>query len=292
MAGKTKTPAPAGPSRSSKLTLSFGLVNVPVRYKPLVETKKPVSGRLMCEEHGATLTQGYTCSVGTPHEHPISRDDIVKGYPHPDDPSNLVQVDTSVLEEFAESRTGNAQIEKIVPTASIDAAYFSNTYLVWPDAGGEEAFDLFVAVLKKEKKAAVTTTVISKQTRTVVFRWSPELDCLIGHVCSFTSELRLAEVALVQTISKARSAPAPNQIAAAKALFESLAGEFDPEEVEDEWTPLVQSAIRQAAQGQKVAPAPKKEAAAPAGDLMAALTASVDVAKKGKKPAARKKVAA
>lgn len=282
----------AGPDRGNKLNLAFGLVNVPVRYKPLADTAKTVSAKLTCPEHGPELKQGYTCSVGTDHEHAIERADIAKSYPHPDS-GELVVVDPAVLEEFAESRTGNAQIEKIVDATTIDPAYFDKVYLVWPDAGGEDAFDLLAAVLRSEQRAAVTTTVISKQTQTVVFRWSEELECLLAHVCRFTTNIRHADVETVKAVSATRTAPPANQVEAAKALFASLAGEFDPSEVEDEWTPLVQDAIRQAAGGKVPAKAAAKPSAK-ASDLMGALMASVEATKEkpAPKPRAKKKVAA
>lgn len=287
------TKAAAGPSRGFKLNLAFGLVNVPVRYKPLSESASAVSAKMTCPEHGPELKQGYTCSVGTDHEHPIERADIVKSYPHPDT-GQLVIVDPSVIEEFAESKSGNAQIERIVDVSSIDPVYFDKIQLVWPDAGGEDAFDLLTAVLRDEKKAAVTTTVMQKQTQTVVFRWSEELGCLVAHVCRFTTNIRHADVETVKAVAATRTAPPQAQVDAAKALFATLEGEFDPSAVEDTYTPAVQEAIRQVAAGQPVVVSEAKAPVAKADDLMATLMASIDSAGKtpAKKRTTRKKATA
>lgn len=292
MAAKTAAPAP---SRGSKLTLGFGLVNVPIAFKPLAETERPVPGKMACPEHGPHLTQGYTCCVGTEHEHPISNSETVRVFPHPDHGDTYVQVDPSVIEEFAEARTGAAQIERVVDAFSIDPAYIDRTHLVWPQAGGEAAFDLLTAVLRREGKAAVATTVLNKQTRMIVFRWSDEFGCLLAHVLRFSSRLRHGEAELVKAGAASRSAPADEMVEAAARLFASLEGEFDASEVEDEYTPLMQSAIRAAAEGRSFEPAEKATApVASADDLMAALTASVAAAKPkaAKKPSPRKKVAA
>ena len=287
------TKAATGPGRGYKLNLAFGLVNVPVRYKPLNETTTAVAAKMTCAEHGPELKQGYTCSVGTDHEHAIERADIVKSYPHPDT-GQLVIVDPSVIDEFAESKSGNAQIERIVDVSSIDPVYFDKVNLVWPDAGGEPAFDLLTAVLRDEKKAAVTTTVMQKQTQTVVFRWSEELGCLVAHVCRFTTNIRHGDVETVKAIAATRTAPPKEQVAAAKALFATLEGEFDPSAVEDTYTPAVQDAIRQVAAGQPVEVTAKAAPIAKADDLMATLMASIETTKKPatKKAPARKKVAA
>ena len=284
----------AGPGRGYKLNLAFGLVNVPVRYKPLNEAGSTISAKTLCPEHHEPVKAGlWVCSQGTAQEHTVERDAVIKGYPHPDNPSQFVLVEPSVLEEFAESKSGNAQIEKIVDSSTIDPAYFDKTYLIWPDAGGEAAFDLLSAVLRAEKRAAVTTAVISKQTQTIVFRWSEEFQCLLAHVCRFTTQIRHADIDTVKAVSAKRAEPPKEQVAAAKALLDTLIGEFDPSEVEDTWTPAVQDAIRQVAAGQPVKVTTEKAPVAKADDLMATLMASLETpAAPAKKRASRAKAAA
>lgn len=278
MAAKTTTPAPR---RSSKLTLGFGLVNVPVAMKPLNETQRSVPGKNMCPTHGPTINQRNVCCVGTADEHVLEYAELVKGYPHPDDPKQFVEVDPSVIEEIAESGNGMAKIERIVDATTIDAAYFDKVYLCWPQEGGEAAFDLIAAVLRSEGRAAVTTTVLSKQTRMVVFRWSEEFGCLLAHVCRFGTELRQADVGLVKLGAGARTEPTTAQFDAARTLLHTLSGEFDPAEVEDTWTTMMQDAIRAAAGGKTFTPA-KAQAVDSSSDLMASLMASLEAAPKPK----------
>jgi len=291
MATKVTT---AGPDRSSKLNLSFGLVTVPIRYKPLAESKSGgVSAKMMCEEHHAALNQGaMVCSRGTADEHTVERGDIVKGYPHPDNPKQFVIVDPSVLDEFAESRTGDAAIKRIVDFSSIDPAYFDKVYTVWPGDGDRAAqsFDLFASVLREGGKAAVTTTVISKQTRTVIFRWSDDLGCLIAHVCRFQSQIRLGDVEVVGAVAERRAKPSEEELGLARQILSSLEGEFDPGEITDTWTPAIQDAIRQVGSGQEIKPSEKTGPVEAANNLMDALKASV-VAAKATPKAAPKKVA-
>ena len=271
--------AATGPGRGYKLSLTFGLVSIPIKYAPMTEATSPVSAKTLCPEHQLPLNQGdWVCSRGTPSEHEVARDTVIKGYPHPDDKNQLVVVDPSVIEEFAESRSGVASIERIVDFSTIDPAYFDKVYLVWPGEGGaaaEQSFDLFATVLRNESKAAVTTAVMSKQTRTVVFRWSDEFGCLVAHVCRFSSQIRLGNIETVKAVAERRVPPEKAALALAKQILDTLEGEFDPSEVEDTWTPLMQDAIRQAAGGKAVKTATKAKAVAPAGDLMAALTASL-----------------
>ena len=91
-----------------------------------------------------------------------------------------------------------------------------------------------------------------------------------------------------------RSAPAEAMVGMARTLFAQLESKFEPGDVQDKITPLLQAAIIAADEG-SVFEVP--EAAAPvtaAGDLMAALQASLEM-KAAKKPtgtARRRKIAA
>ena len=282
--------ANAVPLRGRKLTVSFGLVNVPVRYKPLTETERPVPGKLMCPEHGPTINSKLVCSVGTDEEHMLERDEAKRGFPHPEK-GGYVVVEKEKLKELEEARDGIGLISKIVPLDEIDPAYFEKAYLLWPEPGGEQGFDLLSAYLAGEGKVAQVETVMGKQTKTVLLRWSTEFQALLGHVVHFTEQLRHADADLVFTAASKRAEPAPAMLEAAGALFATLEGEFDATEAVDQYTPLLQNAIRAADKGEEYKP-PVVEEAAPVEDIMAALEASVEMQKTAKKPAKKKKKAA
>jgi len=290
MAAKAKS---AVPLRGQKLTLGFGLVSVPVAMKPLHETARPVPGKGMCPKHGPTLSQQTVCCRGTDHEHVLESGEAVKGYPHPDDPTTFVEVEEDVLKALEEEKTGSAAIERMVDVDAIDPAYFDKTYLVWPQPEGEMQFDLLATLLQAEGKAAVVTAVLRRQTQMIVFRWSEELGCVLAHVVKFEQQVRHADVEIVRDYAGKRAAVDEKMLGMAKTLLADLEGEFDASEAQDTFTPLMQDAIRAAAEG-KAYVAEKVEApVAPVVDLMAALAASVEGAKpKPKRKAAPRKKAA
>ena len=66
------------PARGSNLTISFGLVNVDVKYAPIVDPKgKRVSGKYLDPATLGPVTQQYVNEKGQPIEK-------VTGYPHED----------------------------------------------------------------------------------------------------------------------------------------------------------------------------------------------------------------
>lgn len=290
MSAKPKKGAPT-PRSSANLTLGFGLVSVPVAMRPIAETGSPVAGKLVCPQHGDNKEQTYLCCGGTPQEHLLKRNEMSTAYEHPDKPGELVIVDPNVLKEIAEERSGQIEVEKFVDVESIDPIYYDKTYLCWPQHGGEQAFDLFAAVLRDEGRAAVSTVVMSKQTVMLVIRWSETTGTLVAHTCRFPSQVRWADAELVSHYANERPQPAEKHLEMARALIEGMVGVFDATEVVDRYTPLLEDAIRAAADGTTFS-APQAVPAAAKEDLLDALAASVQAVKKptaAKKPRAKAK---
>jgi len=266
--------APAVPMRGTKISLGFGLVDVPVTLKLLHESQRPVPGKGMCPDHGDTLQSQQVCCAGTGDEHVLASGEKVIGYPHPDNPSKLVVLDPNVVKALEETRSAQASIERVVDASTIDPSYFDKTFLVWPQEGKEEAFDLLSSVLRSQRKAAVVTVVLRKQTQTIVFRWSEGLGVLVGHVIRFETQIRHEEAELVRESAATRKAPPKKALELAKQILAPLEGDFDAGEVQDTLTPLMHDAIRAADDG-RVVKIDRPAAPAPVGDLMAALEASV-----------------
>lgn len=284
MAKTAITPSATG----GKFTIGFGLVNVPVAFRPLIEPSKPVSGRILCPKHMQPIKQVSRCSEGTKTEHILGHGETVTGYPVPDDPEHFVVLDPAVLAELVEERTGRLELHRVVPIKEVDPLYFAKTYLLWPQDGGEPAFDLLATVLREQGSAAVGSVVLSKQTVNIVIRWSDLTKTLVAHVCEFSSRIRWHDVELVQAASKGRVAPDKNQLVMATQLLSSLPSGFDASEVEDSYSEMLLSAIRSAATNQPIK-AGRKKIAAPTPDLLAALKASIEATKNGS-PKSRAKV--
>ena len=281
-----KAAAPAKPSRGTKVTVGFGLVNVPVAFKPLYDTVTPIAGKTLCPDHLAPLNQRWICCAGTEDEHLLLPGETCRGYPVPGEDGRFVVLDDAVLDELVEERTGRVEITQVVPDTEIGPELVDKTYLAWPGDGGDDAFDLLTTVLREDRVAAVGTTVLQKQTVLFVLRWSHELDCAVAHTLRFVSRRRDGEIALARA---GRKKPSAEMLDMARQLLVGMAGTLDANDVDDTYTPLLENAVKLAAGkgGTPTKKPVKKEA--PVGDLMAALQASVQ--QPAKKPA-RKKVSA
>ena len=263
----------------SKLTIGFGLVNVPLTMRLIREPKRSVSGRMLCPTHLQPITTAYRCGESCDHEHLLGRGEAVTGYARPDDPASFVVLDDGVLDEIAEERTGTASIERVCPVNEIDPIYFTKPYLLDPQKGGEQGFDLLATVLREDGNAAVANVVLSKSTVMLVICWSNELGALVGHVCEYADRIRWHDVEAVKSAAAKRPVPEAAYLDIARQLLGDLSGSFDAGEVEDTYTTGLVDAIAAAASGKPRTVVAKTASVAPAGDLMAALTASLQAAK-------------
>lgn len=78
----------------------------------------------------------------------------------------------------------------------------------------------------------------------------------------------------------------------ASSLIETMAGDFDPGEYKDAYREAVQAVIDAKAEGKEVIQPVEKTEEPAATDLLAALRASVDAAKKSRATPAKKKAPA
>lgn len=291
MAAKSQKPVPGRATRN--LTIGFSFVSVPVSIKPIAESGRAVSGKYVCPQHGPNIAQRYLCSEGTPQEHLLAQGEQVTAYEHPDKKGEYVIVESDVLKALEEEKTGEVEVSQIVDAESIDPLFFDKSYLVWPQPGKEKYYDLFAATLREQGRAAVSTVILTKQTVTLVIRWSETTQTLVAHTTRFESQVRWADAKLVSDYAGERPAPKEAELELARQVMESLYGEFQPGEMVDNFTPLMQEAVRSAASGITFAPATVAAPVVSQGDdLLDALKASVAAAKKApaKKAPAKSRV--
>lgn len=293
---KAKNPlASAAPQKASaNLTLSFGLVAIDVSLKPAIESPRSQNpGTLLCPEHQAKTSQKYICGLGEPHEHILSRGDLVTGYETFKKSGEYIVLDDELISALVQERTPMLEITKIVPAESIEPGLFDKAYLTWPQSqSAGQPFDLLATVLRDDDLAAVCHGVLSKRTRAIIFRWSPMWDCLVAHTCHFDAQVRHTDIELARLGADQRGALGKAHVDMARELIGSLESEFDAAEVADDWNEGLTQLLDQAARG-KTPTVPKTKTAAKtdgAGDLLATLRASVAATSKPKrKPAAKRK---
>ena len=263
-------------------TISFGLVSVPVRMYSAID-ESDLRFHLVHEPDGGRIGYQKVCKA---ENAPVPDDEIVKAFE--------VERDELVVltdEDFAAARSEGVktiEISDFVPYEEIDPIYFERTYYLGPRDGGEKVYGLLRAAMEETGLAAVGKYVMRDKQQLGCLRIREGVITL--EKLFFHDEIRPAK----EIAPKKAKVPAA-ELKLATALIDQFKGSFEPERYEDTYRDALCRIIKAKQKGETIAAVPAAEDAEPA-DLLAALKASVDAAKRGrssgrprKKPAARKR---
>jgi DNA end-binding protein Ku len=263
-------------------SINFGLVNIPIGLA-VAQQRKDVAFRTLHRECGTPIKQKRYCPL---HERDVEADELVKGWEF--SKGQFVVVEESDLEAVALQRSQSIDILRFVPVADVDPIYFDRTYYLAP-AGADAQRRPYVLLLKAMQDAgmgAVGKFVLWGKENLCLIR--PLGDALALETLFFSEDVRpRAEIdeAVAETDVK------EPELAMARQLVDSLVGEFDPAEYENEYRTELRAMLEAKLAGQEIA-RPEPVAPAPVVDIMEALRQSVAQAQSQKAPAGRKKAAA
>src|SRR5439155_27259281 len=111
------------PPRSiGSLTVSFGLVAIPVKLYTATQSANAISFNLLHKSDGSRLKQQYICQK---EGVVVERDEMVKGYEFAKDQHVLVSPEESnALDEVG---TQSEQSSEFLPIESLEPVYFDET---------------------------------------------------------------------------------------------------------------------------------------------------------------------
>ncbi len=252
----------------ASLTVSFGLVSIPVKLYSATEASRAISFNLLHKTCGSRLKQQYLCLK---EEVPVAREDMVKGYEFAKD--QYVVFSPEELKAMEEAGTHMAEITEFVPIEAVDPVYFDKAYYLAPDKGGAKPFALLASALRESNRCALGRWAARGKQYIVMIR--PVEDGLVMQPLLYAGEVRsMKELEIPKTDVKAA------ELKLAKQLIEAQASEtFDPNAYTDTVRERIEAAVQKKVEGQEVTLAEAPEGGAQVIDLMEALRASLE--KKG-----------
>src|ERR1700674_4700695 len=255
----------------ASLTVSFGLVSIPVKLYSATEASRSISFNMLHKGCGSRLKQQYIC---VKDEVAVPREDIVKGYEFAKD--QYVIFTPEELKAMEEAGTHMAEIWEFVPLESIDPVYFDKAYYLAPDKGGAKPYALFAKALRESGRCALGRWAARGKQYIVMIR--PVEEGLVMQQLLYAGEVRsIRDIEIPKTEVKAA------ELKLAKMLIEQQASDtFDPAVYTDEVSARIEAAVQKKVEGQEITLAEAPEGGgAQVIDLMEALRASLE-----KKPAA------
>ena len=293
-------------------SLSFGLVNIPVRLYPATQPKdvrfhlydRRTGKRVRYErvtraEEAATFAPDPDFSMLAPEsgsELPPARTaqsewvresghgtqavdagDLVRGVELPE--GDLVTVTDEEFVSLAPERSRTIELEEFVDLADIDPVFYEKSYHLAPARrmGAEKPYVLLLRALQEAGMVGIGRFVLRTKPHLVAIR--PLEKTLALETLFFGDEVRSPDEFVVRDADVSVS---EREVKTARQLIGAMAAEWSPESHADAYREELLSLLRSKS---PAAPAPFVESTSVAeiGDLMAALRSSVEAAKQRQK---------
>jgi DNA end-binding protein Ku len=253
-------------------TISFGLLNVPVRLYSAV-ARRNIALREIRESDSARIKHRRVAE-GTDEEVPY--ENIVKAYEL--SPGQYVPLGKDEMSALAPEKTRAIDVQDFVDIEEIDPMYFDSPYYLGPSEGAEKAYSLLAAAMESSGKAAISRFVFRNKEHLAALRASDGVLTLT--TMRFHDEVVPPGELDVLPDKKPKVAKREREMA--EQLIASLSTEFEPDQYRDEYREQLMALIEQKAEGKEiVAPEAEEPKATKAPDLMAALEESIAAVKGG-----------
>jgi DNA end-binding protein Ku len=210
----------------------------------------------------------------------VEYDDIVKGAEVGD--GDYVMLTQEELESVEPGRSRTIDITDFVDAADIDPIYYQKSYYLAPtDDPAKKAYRLLTKAMAKTERIGVATFVMRGKQYLAAIRPSRDEKLLVLETMYFADEVR-------DPTDEIDQLPANTQVAGkdldmAVSLVESLTTDWNPKNYRDTYTERVEQLIDAKKKNREVVPTEDTgEQSEKVTDLLSALEASVDAAKKHK----------
>ena len=167
----------------ASLTISFGLVAIPVKLYSATVSSERLSFNLLRQADGSRVKQQY---VAVNDGKLVERSEMVKGYEFAKD--QYVMFSAEELKALEDTTSRAIDIGQFVPLASVDPLYFDGTYYLAPDKGGAKPYTLLATALRQAGQCAIGRWISRGKEHIIVIR--PVDNGLAMHQLHFRAEVR------------------------------------------------------------------------------------------------------
>jgi DNA end-binding protein Ku len=249
-------------------SVSFGMVNVPIRMFSAVGDKS-VSFNLLHEEDHHRVRQQRVCPAHDPPQE-LEWDDITKGYKV--DGDRYVVVEDEELAALEPEKQKTIEIEAFVDLEAIDPVFFDRSYYIAPEETGAKAYKLLHEVMKRAGRVGVGRFVMRSNEYLAALR--PTEEGIVVETLNYHDEVReqanvFEDVTLPEEVDD-------REVDLALQLVDGLTQPWDPTDYEDTYRQRVLELVERKRRGEEVAVPETEIEEPPEEDLVQALEASIE----------------
>lgn len=257
-----------------KGSLSFGLVNIPVRlYSATAGT-----GLEFDMLHKDDLSPIKYVRVCKKDGQEVPYEDIVKGYQYEN--GDYVVLTDEDFEKANIKKSRTIGIVDFVEASGIDEVFYDKPFYLEPDKGAEKPYALLREALNRSGKVGIAKFVLRNREHLAALK--PSGKAIILDQMRYQDEMRPKD-----DLKLPESEVSAKEIDMALALIDQLSGNFQPDKYHDTYTEDLKKIIAQKAKGRPI----KSKGAAPreteVKDLMDMLRVSLQKHKELEKAKAK-----
>lgn len=249
-----------------KGSISFGLINIPVKLFSAVETSALDLDMLDSKDQSNIKFKRINEKTGKE----VAYENIVKGYKLD---SGYVILEAEDFEAADAVKTKQIEIINFVDQKEIDSLYYKQPYYLEPEKNALQAYALLRDALKASGKVGVTTFVLRNKESLAILK--PYENVIVLNRIRFSQEIKEPSELKLPPVSKTKS----KEMDMAKKLVDQLTEKFDIAAYKDTYTSKLLKRIKEKSKGKKIKPSKMKVVHKQSDDLMDMLKASL----KGKK---------
>jgi DNA end-binding protein Ku len=255
-------------------SISFGLVNMGVKVFTAVRDHE-VHFHQLDKKSGARVRN---VKVSGKSGDPLDKDDIEMGYEIKK--GKYVTFERDELKELQPASTRVLDVSDFVDLEEVDPIYYDRTYWLVPDGeGAARAYRLLLAAMEDQQRVGIGTVVMRNKQYLTAIR--PLEGALAMSTMHFADDI--VPKTDIDGIPRKAKVEA-KELKLATQVIESLAADWKPSRYKDTYTDDLRKRIDRKAKGKDVVDEAEEQEIDTSNvtDLMAALQASVEKAKKGR----------
>ncbi|MFZ5646339.1 MAG: Ku protein [Bacillota bacterium] len=252
-----------------KGAVSFGLIYVPVKMYAATE-KKDIKFNYLHEKCKTPIQYRKYCPRC---ETEVTQDEVVRGYEY--EKGKYVVMKEEDFERLPGEKNRSVDILDFVNLSEIDPIYYDKAYYLAPGDGGQKVYDLLKRAMNQSDKVAVARVVIRSKEALAVLRAADNV--LMMSTMFYPDEVR--KPSMIDELEY-RVDLHENEVKMAVNLIDNLSSGFDPGKYTNRYREELLEAIHGKIAGEQIEEAPAVPEAANVVDLMSALKASIDLAKR------------
>ena len=250
-------------------TISFGLVNVPVKAYTATRDHK-VHFHELDPKGGRVKHEKVSASSGKPVEEIRLGFETSKGH--------YVRFKPEELDELRPESTRTVDITDFVDLNEIDPIFYDRTYWLAPaDKDAAPAYALLRDAMEDEQRVGIGSVVMRRSQHLAAIR--PIDGALAMSTMRFADEV-VPSSSIDGIPKRGAGKGSQKERTLARQIIDAFASDWKPERYHDTYTEELRGIIKKKAKGEEITVEERPERSADVVDLMQALQQSVEAAKK------------